>query len=170
MMAALHLLQLSPWRRAPLLLLGSPAVVAAVAAAAAALVLVISSPTLFVSAVGGAAIRSDIVDGCPYGVGFSVTDHSPLPGTDAGARGFEARRTFLEDLGRRTPGTAAPVITLGSGPVDLETGRGGPGDGRVQVAGLVHRARSSGCTADRAMASGSPTGPPRRSGPAPASR
>lgn len=56
-MAALHLLQLSPWRRASLLLLGSPAVVAA----AAALVPVISSPRLFNSAVGGAAIRREIV-------------------------------------------------------------------------------------------------------------
>lgn len=115
--------------------------VAAVAAAAAAFVLVIASPTLFVSAVGGAAIRSDIVDGCPYGVGFSVSDHSPLPGADTRAHGFEARRTFLEELRRRTPGTAAPVVTLGSGPVDLVTGRGGPGDGGVQLLSRTGAAR-----------------------------
>jgi putative ABC transport system permease protein len=126
-------LRLSPWRRAPFLLLRSPAVAGAVAAASAVLVLVVASPTLFVSAVGGAAIRSDIVDGCRYGIGMTLASETPIPGRGTAPDSFEARRRFVDDIAARTPGTTDPVVTMSVNPVDATSGRERPGDGQVQL-------------------------------------
>ena len=102
-------------------------------AAAAVLVLVVSSPTMFISAVGAAAVRSDIVDGCRYGVGLTVETATPLPGAGDPADSFEARQRYLDRLQEATPGMTPVVVTMGSGPATVSTGKERPGEGGLQI-------------------------------------
>ena len=101
-----------PWRRAPLLVLRSPALAAGVAVAAFVLALAGTSRPLFSASAGRASLQEDLEDGCAFEVGFRA-ERTALVTSD------EAQGPRTDPLG------GAPADDGGPGPRRRAGDRGG---------------------------------------------
>ena len=78
-MGRLRFLRWSPWLRAPLLALRSPALFAGVGVAGVVLGLAAGSRPVFTSSATSGALRQDLAKGCAYDVGLRVVRQAAVP-------------------------------------------------------------------------------------------
>ena len=125
------MLTLSPWRRAPARLLRTPSLFLSVAVAALVFGIAGSSRPLFASSAGDAALRSDVVQGCPSDVGLRVqrqgSTATPAPRSPGGVLrpvvDIPAAKTMLDSDVAGLHGLAPAVITVFGGTMTI--GRAG---------------------------------------------
>jgi putative ABC transport system permease protein len=104
---------LTPWRRAPLLLVRRPGVAAALAAAAFVAVLPAAAAPLFLSAAQNATLHRQVSTTCPSAVGVRISSLlalSPAPFLTPGSEVF--RRRGEAAAAAAAPGLTTPVVSM----------------------------------------------------------
>lgn len=146
---AVSALSTAPWRRAPLLLRGNPAVLLAVLFAGLVLGAATAVTPLFLSSVGNAALARQAAERCQgeYGLNLATAGTLGAPvtpvearaaglrgglGWPAGPRLLATREAVVRRSGARVPHLGPPLLTIDGPPLQVSgTGPGRTGGGRL---------------------------------------